>query len=211
MQKLYEGHLTEGKLEGALNLAFPAGGWIRNKQIPNSGRRFRPDFRNEHYKIVVEYDGDRHYTTARGAFNDWDKDTLYKSLGYKVLRIPYFIQVDQSVYSKLFVPLGALNQEFIFTDFPQGFVSDRCVLLADFCNSGLERFNYEMETTFRLQWVEVLKSLGKQHKDKKIWALVFPGILAGTPLWEESDCPDDSEASEVYMEDLCRRGFFETK
>lgn len=165
--KLYTGYLTEDKLECALKIILPKGEWIRNKCIPSSGRRFRPDFRNEHYKLVVEYDGHLHYTTARGAYNDIEKREWYSDLGYSVINIPYFIQIDYFVFKLLFskhTDRTTLPQ-LEFTDFPHGFITDKCFLPADFCNLGIQRFETEMVYTFYQQAVDVTRSLHNKAKN----------------------------------------------
>lgn len=63
--KLYDGYLTEGKLEVMLGMLLPEGEWIHNKTVPGANRPYRPDYRSEKYKLVVEYNGHFHYTTPK--------------------------------------------------------------------------------------------------------------------------------------------------
>ena len=44
--------------------------WIRNKTVPDSGRMFRPDFRCEELKIIVEFDGHMHFCQNKNIYKD---------------------------------------------------------------------------------------------------------------------------------------------
>lgn len=76
--------------------------WVHDEVIPDSRRRFRPDYRSESLKLIIEFDGLPHYQQPDTIKTDKEKTELYKELGYKVVRIPYFIQLSKSVVKKLF-------------------------------------------------------------------------------------------------------------
>ena len=49
-------YINENNFEQiVLSKLFPNTLWIRNKTIPNSTRRFRPDFRNDELKLIIEF------------------------------------------------------------------------------------------------------------------------------------------------------------
>ena len=49
--------LTEEKLNDYLKIIFPdVDDWIRNKIVPKSNSRFRPDYRSEKLKMIIEND-----------------------------------------------------------------------------------------------------------------------------------------------------------
>lgn len=69
--------------------------------IPGSDRKLRPDYRSESLKLIVEFDGYPHYKQPDTIKNDAEKTKFYKKLGYKVARIPYFIQLSRSAVKTL--------------------------------------------------------------------------------------------------------------
>lgn len=76
--------------------------WVHDEVIPDSGRRVRPDYRSESLKLIIEFDGLPHYQQPDTIKTDKEKTELYKELGYKVVRIPYFIQLSKAVVKTLF-------------------------------------------------------------------------------------------------------------
>ena len=94
-------------LEEYLQVIFPnTNDWIHDKIIdtlPKSLKcRKRPDYRSESLKLIVEFDGIQHYTNPVQIKNDKDTVELYESFGYKVVRIPYFIQLTNQAVEVLF-------------------------------------------------------------------------------------------------------------
>ena len=96
-------------LEDYLAVIFPnVHDWVHNKSIPHlrdlNGRhiRRRPDFRSEQIKTIIEFDGLQHYTNPDKIRDDEVKTRLYESAGYKVVRIPYFVQLTNEVVKELF-------------------------------------------------------------------------------------------------------------
>ena len=93
-------------LEVYLKAIFPeVDDWVHDKALGNiNGKhyRFRPDYRSERLRLIVEFDGLPHYTNPLNIRKDQEKSQLYESLGYKVVRIPYFIQLSKSVVKVLF-------------------------------------------------------------------------------------------------------------
>jgi hypothetical protein len=165
MKKLYEGYLTEKKLGESLQELYPGVEWIHNKVVPDSGIRSRPDFRSEELKLIVEYNGHLHFTLAKSCLNDIRKSTVYTEMGYKVVEIPYFIQLCPCVIASLFEERTpeAVNS-VVPTDFPNGFITDSCVLPADFCTAGLFIFSLMLKNRLSHVAGEVFKSLEDKVK-----------------------------------------------
>lgn len=63
-----------------------------------------PDYRydNGKKKIIIEFDGTWHYKYPDKISQDIEKDKAYKAAGYKVIRIPYFIQLMNKVVKQMF-------------------------------------------------------------------------------------------------------------
>lgn len=80
--------------------------WHHDKMLPShNGKRlkYRPDYRcDKPSKLIVEFDGVHHYTKPSEIRKDSEKDTAYRKLGYKVVRIPFFIQLTKSAVKRLF-------------------------------------------------------------------------------------------------------------
>ena len=64
--------------------------------------RKRPDYRSETLKLIIEVDGLPHYTNPQNILKDKETTLLYESFGYKVVRIPYFIQLTNNAVKQLF-------------------------------------------------------------------------------------------------------------
>lgn len=93
-------------LEDYLKVIFPKiEDWIHDKALGNfNGKlyRNRPDYRSEKLELIIEFDGLQHYTKPDVIEKDFKTTELYKMLGYKVVRIPYFIQLSNKVVKTLF-------------------------------------------------------------------------------------------------------------
>ncbi|WP_246838323.1 DUF559 domain-containing protein [Leptospira meyeri] len=93
-------------LDEYLKVIFPSThDWVHDKtlgEIDGIKYRSRPDYRSESLKIVIEFDGLQHYTKPDIIEKDLKNTILYESLGYKVVRIPYFIQLSNKAVKTLF-------------------------------------------------------------------------------------------------------------
>ena len=92
-------------LEKYLEVIFPNVDWIANKQFGmHNGKmhKIKPDYRSDILKLVIEFDGKYHYSNPINIKKDIEKDRIYDSAGYKVIRIPYFIQLTNKVVKQLF-------------------------------------------------------------------------------------------------------------
>lgn len=90
-------------LEEYLKAVFPhVNDWISNKKVEGLKRNFRPDYRSEQLKLIIEFDGLPHYTNPLNIHLDEEKTKYYQDAGYKVVRIPFFIQLSNKVVKRLF-------------------------------------------------------------------------------------------------------------
>ncbi len=93
-------------LEVYLKVIFPdIDDWIHDKAIGMvNGEKYlsRPDYRSEKLKLIIEFDGLQHYTKPNIIEKDLKNTELYKSFGYKVVRIAYFIQLSNKSVKTLF-------------------------------------------------------------------------------------------------------------
>ena len=90
-------------LEEYLKVIFPnTSDWIHDKTIEGSGLKTRPDYRSESLKLIIEFDGTQHYNNPLNIYNDQTKTQNYIDKGYKVVHIPYFIQLTNNAIKELF-------------------------------------------------------------------------------------------------------------
>ena len=93
-------------LDDYLLFLYPDKTWIHDKAFgiheDNENHKIRPDYRSDSLKLIVEFDGLPHYTDPAVIFKDDKNTNIYKKNGYKVVRIPYFIQLTNEAVAKLF-------------------------------------------------------------------------------------------------------------
>lgn len=136
---------------------------------------FLPDFVIEDLKLIIEYDGPRHYTQASTAVRDFKKTEVYTQHGYKVINIPYFVQLDEAVISDLFSDYkDELNSNSTFNIYPHGFISDKVILPADFCSLGVERFKKDLDNNFSYIRDDIILSLNNKITTRRSKLEVYP-------------------------------------
>jgi hypothetical protein len=70
--------------------------------------------------------------------------------------VPYFVQFSSDVITDLFAPY--CHRFAPFNSFPHGFISDRALLPANFCELGLHRFKLDLER-FSFLSADIVNSL----------------------------------------------------
>jgi very-short-patch-repair endonuclease len=128
---------------------------IHNKKFGKY--RFRPDYVSHRHKLVVEFDGYLHYTKAKTVLDDYQKNDIIADSGYKIVRIPYFVQLSENVMSFLFGDHLEILP-FDFVEYSHGFVDESAVLPADFCTLGVKRFENDLQN-FCFISDDILRSL----------------------------------------------------
>lgn len=161
-------YLTEEGLKGILDIVYPDFIFTRDKIVPNSGIRNRPDYRNEELKLIVEFDGNTHYTQTKTIVNDEKKDRVYSGMGYRIIRIPYFVQASKYIIKLLFDKDVDIEQSY-----PHGFIDKKAILPADYCSLGLKRYNNDL-VKFELIRKEINDSLINKVDQLGDKRLVFP-------------------------------------
>jgi hypothetical protein len=89
-----EGYLTQSKLAAAPR-QVAGESWIGEEVAVAAGSRRKWDmaYRSTGGTVVVEYDGDPHYCNSIRIKIDREKDRAAADLGYRVVRLPYWIQL----------------------------------------------------------------------------------------------------------------------
>ena len=106
--------------------------------VPGSRRRWDMAYSDGTQIVVVEYDGDEHYRHSIKIKVDQEKDMAAATEGYRVVRFPYWVQLDTSTLWHYFKVERNLH-----TDFPHGFITTKH-FPASFCELGIERFRTEL-------------------------------------------------------------------
>ena len=150
-----EGYLVQSKLEQALAAIVGTARWRGKELRVIAGRRQRWDmvFEDEGGKVAVEFDGDEHYRHSLKIKSDREKDSVAEAGGYRVVRIPYWIQLTTETLRHYF-NLDAV----IVQDFPHGFITTK-LFPASFCEMGIQRFQREMAALPSTVQAAVIESL----------------------------------------------------
>jgi hypothetical protein len=165
-------YLTEENLGKILKQIKPHNHFVHDKSVPGStNKRLRPDYRNDELELILEFDGDSHYCKANRIIKDKIKDEDYIQLGYKVFRIPYFIQMNSNLLKMIF------NEDINFKQvYPNGFIDKKAILPADFCEKGIELFISDLEK-FSYCKNEIINSLKRKIEELENIELVLPKSL----------------------------------
>lgn len=92
-------------LEKYLEVIFPkTNDWIHDEAFEYNGKKYRirPDYRSDSLKLIIEFDGIQHYKDPSKIETDRKNTKIYESYGYKVVRIPYFIQLTNKAVEQMF-------------------------------------------------------------------------------------------------------------
>lgn len=137
--------------------------------------RFRQDVVIEDFKLVLEFNGASHYTSADRIVKDEEKKDLCYSHGFELIEIPYFIQLDYKIITLLFSKY--INNISTFNTYQHGFIDKKAKLPADFCTLGLYRF-YSDLVRFKIVLPDIVNSLCNKSCLYKNQYSVYP------PCWE---------------------------
>lgn len=172
-------------LEEYLEVIFPeVKDWIHDKTtgIYLDDKKFngRPDYRSEKLKMIIEFDGLPHYKNPDVIINDEFKNAIYKEAGYKVIRIPYFIQLSNDVVEKLF---GVKIKEKLFDEkIPSLGIKSRNTpaylcpmgirrMAIDFVNISMEQYNININALLK-----EIKEEVREKNEEEDYVQLFTGI-----------------------------------
>jgi hypothetical protein len=175
-----DGYLIQEKLQRALTAIVGEAAWRGKERLVASGRQLRWDmvYETSTGMVAVEFDGDEHYRHSLKVKGDREKDAFAKLNGYRVIRMPYWVQLTTETLQHYF-DLDAT----IVQNFPHGFVTTR-IFPASYCELGINRFKTEIRALPVSVRQAVIASLreraaefGKEY--------VVPSALEGVLLCEE--------------------------
>lgn len=164
--------LTEQKLINCLKQAFGENNVFSSVRVCEE-RRFRWDAKVllEDKTIFVEFDGDSHYRDPKVIKRDREKEDIAKNNNSKVIRIPYWIQLNNETFLYYFNKKISIEQNY-----RHGFVSDKAALPASFCELGINKFKLEFDALSENIKFEIVKSL-KEKIEKYGEHYVLPTSL----------------------------------
>lgn len=164
-------YLTEKSLGEYLKQIFPEHEFIRDRVVPNSDIQKRPDYRNDDLMLIIEFDGYGHYSKPDNILTDGYKDNVYKDMGYDIVRIPYFIQMSKDIVKLLFERDVDIEQVY-----PHGFIDNKAMLPAYFCELGIRRFKRDLDE-FKIAKDDIILSLDKKYDEYVNINYVLPPSL----------------------------------
>lgn len=164
-------YLTQGNLGTILHSVQKEIVFDTEVNIEGIPKWYKCDFLSEDLKLAIEFDGYGHYTNPKQIYNDSVKDAALHKNGYRVLRIPYFIQMNSALLQTIF------GKKFDYKrSYPHGFVDSTCILPAQYCELGIIRFKEDLNR-FPKQRKLIIKTLKRKIEQLGNINLVLPPSL----------------------------------
>lgn len=168
-------YLTETLLYDYIKYIFKDYEIIHNKIVPNSNIKNRPDFRIESIKLIIEFDGYRHYNDSKVIVKDLETTQIWNDLGYNIIRIPYYLQMNIEVLSLLYSYINKEVDTDNISNYKNGFIDKKALRPKDFPLLGLKRFMLDYNKLSAITQNEILNTLDDIDKHilktflDKIW------------------------------------------
>ena len=185
-------------LDKYLEVIFPNRKWEHDKKVDGVDGRNRPDYRCESLRLIVEFNGLDHYIKPDIILRDEEKEKLFANHDYKVIQIPYFIQLTNKAVKTLF---DVDVKESLFNEnIPSLYAEDRCTP-AFLCPEGIKRMakdflkfpeQYEINVKNMRYELENPVEKNKKPKDQRV---------VGLDLLEK-------EYNKLLLEKFKRKGYF---
>jgi very-short-patch-repair endonuclease len=170
MSIIIESHLTEEKLAAALR-EMVGSAWVGTQvSLPGSKRRFDMAYERDGMKVLVEFDGDAHYRDTLKIKIDVEKDALAAQHGLRVVRVPYWVQLERVTAHYWFDLEVDIQQSFA-----HGFIVSK-LFPASYCELGVARFKRELYALPESVRHAVVRSMRERGSDHGI-EYVFPSEL----------------------------------
>lgn len=137
--------LSEDNLLDVLRELFPSVNSIKKETFKFKNKRMIVDYYFEFAgkRFAIEFDGPTHFTKTKTQIRDNNLKEYCKIYNITLIRIPYFIQIDDSVLGCLFGWDFCKQHNLlgkIISVYPHGFIDEGCVLPADFNSYGTKLF-----------------------------------------------------------------------
>jgi very-short-patch-repair endonuclease len=106
-----------------------------DRVLKGSNIRGRYDYIFYKEKLIIEFDGYKHFSSSKQIMSDKCKNEISFNLGFKLIRIPYFVQLDNEVIKFFFK--DEIKNTKTFNNYPHGFIDPKAMLPSDYCELGL--------------------------------------------------------------------------
>jgi len=173
LKVVIDGYLTEKKLTDALKQLLGSSWGGTQLTVPGTRRRWDMWFHDGDRTVVVEFDGDEHYRNTLKIKADNEKDAVAREQGFKVVRVPYWVQLDTPMLKHWFGIDAVIEQAF-----PHGFISTK-IFPASYCAMGILRFERELAALPEVVREAVIKSLrdrGEEHGAEYVVPMGIPTL-----------------------------------
>lgn len=162
-----EGYLVQAKLEQVIKEIVGPQQWLgREQRLPVGRTRWDMTYKAGDQVTAVEFDGHSHYCDSLRIKADEEKDRIAREHGYKVVRIPYWVQLTTETLAHYFNLIATIKQ-----DFPHGFIATK-IFPASYCKLGILRFERELSSLPASVQAAVVRSLhdrAKEHGEKYVY------------------------------------------
>ncbi len=115
-------------------------------------------FKQSDSLVLVEYDGDEHYRDSLKIKADREKDQLAQENRMRVVRIPYWVQLDNVTVRHYFGLSAEIRQTF-----RHGFITTK-LFPASFSELRIERFKRDLDALPSQVRAAVIESLQERIK-----------------------------------------------
>lgn len=165
--------LTEKRLKDLVKFVFSNTEIKFNQKIG----KFKPDIFLSEHKLIIEFDGYRHFFIVKNTLRDIALDRFASREKLNIVHIPYFVQIDGNTYPAIFNKYRELDEEI--TQFlksyryPHGFIDSKAMLPADYCSIGIQRFEFMIDY-YSVVRDKIIKSLDNQITNGKDIFEVYP-------------------------------------
>lgn len=163
------GYLTQPKLAEALQQIVDPNDWLGTEiPVPKTRCKWDMGFKLDGRVVIVEFDGYGHYTEPLVIKRDREKDLVAAGLGYKVVRVPYWVQLTNETLEFYFGIKAQINQ-----DFPHGFISKPPKLPSCYCTLGAQKFDSEINTlpdTVKNAIIQSLKKWAEKYGEEYVYS-----------------------------------------
>ena len=181
-----KGEMSERELISAASLLAPDSQWISQKRFYydslNKRRFYKVDCVSLATKIVIEYDGPKHYTDVWKNQRDNDRRSFFEQQGFTFFRWPYYCQLTKAVADYFF---GEHEDEKYQQCISQiyGVKSEELILACGFHTTkntpsnftylGVDRFISELSLLPLIVKAQVAESLRRYCRDEGSQNLVI--------------------------------------
>lgn len=113
---------------------------IRQYKIKVNNKIYKVDFFLSDVNTVIEFDGYRHFNCYKNQIRDEIINNYCDENKIRLIRIPYFIQLDEEMIKYFFNDIKLINYT-IFNRYPHGFIDNNALRPYDFNLFGYKIYN----------------------------------------------------------------------